>query len=505
MRAPTAALGLAAAFVLAISLVAALLMWQTYRDAIRTAEMRAESAAQTVAAHIRWIGEAAYQALRRVDDGLGSRPDIFLAGTIGDLDEAVSALPPQVSVWVYDAQGRSVLTSSETAAEVNIADRPYFQALKRGDEWRISTLLEDRASGRKVFTIGRRIERNGEFLGAATIVVPAELLWEFWATLHLGPNSSVGLVRTDGWLVAQHPVPESTTDLSGGVLFKEHLPKAPAGAYHSPRSPADGVRRVVGYYTVSGLPLVAVARLSLDSAMARFWSQVGSAAAVALPIALALVAISTWLVSLLRRDERQRAELRHSLEQNTLLLREVHHRVKNNLQTVASLVQMQPLPPDAKRSLAARISAMAAAHQHLYLTGEVGSLPLAGFVRTLVEELSRSHGRAIEVECKLEEIEVGSDQAVPLGLIVNEVVTNALKHGFPNGRPGKILVSLERPAPERALLQIRDTGIGLARDHPEGGLGSRLIQGLARQISGEYAYESNGGTVFTLSFPAGAG
>jgi two-component system, sensor histidine kinase PdtaS len=501
--APSAAIGLTAALLLAISVLSGLLMWQSYRDAMASAEMRAESAAQTVAAHIRWIGEAAFQALRRVDDILGARPDVFLTGTVGDLNEAVAALPEQVSVWVYDADGDSVLTNDARAADLNVSDRAYFQALKNGAEWQISPLLTDRTSGRKVFTIGRRIERDGQFLGAAVIIVPAFFLWEFWATLNLGRDSTVGLIRDDGWLVARHPVPEETADLSDHVLFTEQLPQGPAGSFRTQRSPADGVDRVVGYYVVPGLPLIAIAGISTDSVMDRFWAQVGSAAAVAAPITLALLAISLWVVSLLRRDERQRLELAAALEQNRLLLREVHHRVKNNLQTVASLIHMQPLPADAKQLLANRLDAMAAAHQHIYATDQFGSLAIADFIRTVVENLRRSHEDGIEVDCRLDDISLGSDRAVPLGLIVNEVVSNAFKHAFGDQRDGRIVVSLERTGPDSARLEIRDNGVGLDGEPLSPGMGARLIEGLSRQMDAQYKYRRDGGTVFTMTFPLG--
>jgi two-component system, sensor histidine kinase PdtaS len=501
--APTAALGLTAALLLAIAVLSGLLMWQSYRDAMASAEIRAESAAQTVAAHIRWIGEAAFQALRRVDDILGARPDVFLTGTVGDLNEAVAALPEQVSVWVYDADGDSVLTNDARAADLDVGDRPYFQALKNGAEWQISPLLTDRASGRKVFTIGRRIERDGEFLGAAVIIVPAHFLVEFWATLNLGPDSTVALIRDDGWLLARHPVPDETLDLSADVLFTDQLPQGPAGSYRSVRSPADGADRVVGYYVVPRLPLIAIAGISTDSVMDRFWAQVGSAAAVAAPITLALLAISLWVVSLLRRDERQRLELAQALEQNRLLLQEVHHRVKNNLQTVTSLIHMQPLPSEAKRDLASRIDAMAAAHQHIYATDQFGSLALADFIRTVIENLRRSHEDGIEVECRLDDLSLGSDRAVPLALIVNEVASNAFKHAFRDRRDGRIVITLERTGLDSARLEIRDNGVGLEGEPLSPGMGSRLIEGLSRQMGAEYKYHRDGGTVFTMAFPLG--
>jgi hypothetical protein len=113
MGTPVVAVGLTVILLVLPSAVSALLVWQGYREAIRSAELRAESAAQIVGAHVRWIGETAYQALRRVDEALGARPDLFLATTVGDLDTAVASLPAGVAVWVVDNDGDSVLTNDD--------------------------------------------------------------------------------------------------------------------------------------------------------------------------------------------------------------------------------------------------------------------------------------------------------------------------------------------------------------------------------------------------------
>src|SRR3546814_5671609 len=128
-----------------------------------------------------------------------------------------------------------------------------------------------------------RIERNGEFLGAAVIFVPAGLMADFWTTLDLGANSSVGLLRDDGWLIARHPVPDDTMNLADQPLFTDYLPNAPSGAYSSTASPADGVGRIVGYYRVPDLPVIAVAGLSSDAAMNRFWARLEFAGAIEVP------------------------------------------------------------------------------------------------------------------------------------------------------------------------------------------------------------------------------
>lgn len=499
--APRAALGLTALLLVAISAEAGLLVWSAYKDEMRSAELRAESSAHVVAAHMRWIGEAAFQALQRVDEALGSQLSGLGEREARGLGRTLTTLPGDIPVLLIDGNGNFVPTDGTAAATVNVADRTYFQTLRGGAEWHISSMLTGRASQQKVFVIGRRIQRGGRFLGAAAIVVPADLLAQFWSSLNLGPESAVGLIRDDGWLVARHPAPEQPINLSGHPLFTRHVHEAPSGTYRSDTSPADGVARIVGYRAVAGLPLIATAGISHQAVLARFWSRVGSGAFVAVPVALALLATTIGVALLLRRYERQRHDLGRALEQNRMLLLEVHHRVKNNLTTVLSLIQMHPLPPESRRELAARIRAMAVLHEQIYLSDQFGTLELAGYIRRLVDSLRQTVPGTVQITCRLADVEIDVDQALPLGLIINEVTTNALKHGYPDGRRGIVAITLERVGESRARVQIRDDGIGFDIDRQASGMGSRLIHGLCQQIRAECAFRSHDGTEFTVEFP----
>src|SRR3546814_16928601 len=122
-------------------------------------------------------------------------PDLFITGTPGVLGKAVEALPSEIAIWVFDSKGNALLTG---AAPAPVADEPYFQAVETGASWYVSALLPDNVTGQKAFAIAHRIQRDGKFLGAAVIFVPAGLMADFWITLDLGANSSVGLLRDDG-------------------------------------------------------------------------------------------------------------------------------------------------------------------------------------------------------------------------------------------------------------------------------------------------------------------
>ncbi len=200
---------------------------------------------------------------------------------------------------------------------------------------------------------------------------------------------------------------------------------------------------------------------------------------------------------------------RASLREKETLLKEIHHRVKNNLQVTSSLLRLQADGIEdeaAKRALRAgqgRIRSMALVHELLYRSKDLANVDLGEYVHDLTRQLIRSHGvdpSQIRVETKLVPIPLPIDIAVPCGLILNELVSNALKHAFPAGRPGTITIELRRTDGFDELA-VRDDGIGMpgAVDfRASATLGLRLIQTLSDQIGGHLSAQSNGGTVVRL-------
>ena len=500
-------IGLLSLLLVLLTLLATLYVWRGYREAVALGETRAVSAAQTAAAHVRWLMEANRQALARIDAGLVVDDARLTAAVPEQFAAILSTLPEDTDVWVVDALGQP-LVSSTGAQGVSVADRDYFRALREGQDWFVSKMVTGRASGRKLFVIGRRIERDGRFIGAAISVVPIEVVGRFWSSLELGPGSSVGLLRDDGWLVARHPEPEETMDLSGHPLFTRHLPAAASGFYHSEASPADGIARIVGYSRVEGLPLVALIGISREWALARFRERATAVAVVAVPLALVLVGVTGWVAVLLhrddearRRDEEMRARLTAALEHNRMLVREAYHRVKNNLQAVSAMLQLGPGSAEAKAEMSRRIAAMAALHEQLYLSDQFESVRLDEHIGGTVARLREAHPDGAEIHCDLEPMEVPADRALPLALIVSEVVSNSLKHAFAGGRQGSVRIALRREGAGRAVLSVADDGVGFSPGRARRGLGMRLVQAFAQQVGGEAAYRTDGGTRFTLDFP----
>jgi two-component sensor histidine kinase len=356
----------------------------------------------------------------------------------------------------------------------------------------VSSLVVSRSSGTKVFAIGRRLERSGQFVGIAIIVVPAEYMDTFREPLNLGPDSTVGLIRDDGMLISRSPVPDEATDMSGYVLFTEYLKQANAGTYLA-TSPTDGVHRLVAYQRVPGLPLVAIASVALSEAYAPFWRAVTILASLAIPGLLGLSAFTLWTI-------RSQNALADALTSNQLLFKEIHHRVNHNLQQVMALIGLASVPAPVREELARKIQAMVAVHEHMYRSDRYQTLDASGFVPALLDALQSSLGGNISISANIAPALLDREQGLPLALIIAEVVGNAAKHAFPQGRGGAISVQLGRAGAQQAMLRISDNGIGYDPAAQSKGTGSKLVSALCRQLKAEPRVIIQGGTIFELTF-----
>jgi two-component sensor histidine kinase len=206
--------------------------------------------------------------------------------------------------------------------------------------------------------------------------------------------------------------------------------------------------------------------------------------------------------------ERQRAEarLQAALDRQELLTREMSHRVKNSLATVAGLLSLQARGTESahvREALAdarSRVEAVAQVHDQLWRQPDLAAVELAGFLESLCEKLRESApGHAIT--CTAPAMPIPADLAIPLGLFVNELVTNAVKHAYP-GRHGPVRVEAVPDGASRVLLSVSDDGVGLPEGFDAGAarrsLGMRVIHGLSRQLGGELAVSSGAGARFAL-------
>jgi len=192
------------------------------------------------------------------------------------------------------------------------------------------------------------------------------------------------------------------------------------------------------------------------------------------------------------------------LEEKRVMLNEIHHRVKNNLQVVQSLLKMsvRSLPDGEARTVtmatAQRVFAMAMVHERLYQTKDLAGISAANYLRDLFAGVADSnvalHGQ-VKIELNCDEILLNLDHAIPFGLLVNELLSNSLKHAFPEGRKGSVLVTIQRTA-EAVKVVFKDDGEGLREGFDAAkctSMGLKLASSLARQLGGTLAFTSDRG------------
>ena len=205
--------------------------------------------------------------------------------------------------------------------------------------------------------------------------------------------------------------------------------------------------------------------------------------------------------------EKERLLVRISRERQWLL-KEIHHRVKNNLHTIFSLLESQAtyLKDDALNAIEMsqhRVYAMSLIHKKLYRRKDLGLVDVAGYLNEFVRYLFQSFGSPSNINIKLDvtALELQVSQAVPVGLIINEALTNTLKHAFPDHRPGIVQVNMQLYG-NRVKLTISDDGIGLPEGYQliENTLGMGLMNGLAGEMDGEITISSHQGTIITVWF-----
>ncbi|PZF77186.1 hypothetical protein DK847_07600 [Aestuariivirga litoralis] len=507
-RLPAAWAVLAVALALLFVLVSAvaLLAWNSYQDAVERSRVRALTATQVVSTHVEWLTAASLLLMDEANHLVGDDIATVLPHAREELELHLRHMPPGVSVSIADAQGRTVLSvgNGEGASGLSEAYGLTPADLTPQRPWYVSAMVKDPGNGERVFLLAQRLERRGSLAGVAIVRIPVEVMAAVWRSLDLGPGSTVGLLRDDGWQVARHPAVDAPANLAKYVLFTDYLKTASSGVYDAV-SPVDGEHRVVGYRKVPNAPLVVISSIARDVSMGRLRDQMEQLALFLLPVLLGLGALSVWVIRLLKRDERMRASLAAAVERNNLLMREIHHRTKNNLQSVASLLKLQPISEDAKSAMTARITAMSTLHEQAYRSDQYSEVNLHDYLLTLIDTIRRTSPDGITFETELDPAEVDRDLAQPLGLIVNEVVSNAVKHAFRAREGGTITVSLRMIAPDRAELAVTDDGEGFMPSGQETGMGSRLIRAFAQQLGNDYDYARGNGTRFAIRFPAKRG
>ncbi len=526
----------------------ALSSWVDYRQSFADAEAVAndlgavleEHAARSLDAGDIILGKLAFLVREQGLDALARSPRYWR-----HLRDLVADYPHIEAIWVLDADGMARLnTASFPVPPVAAAEREYFRAVADGaDRTHFGVPVRDEA-GNAFLTYSHRISNgDGALLGVAVALIPTAYFAQFYEMVAAGPQSALALARLDGTVVARHPPPRAgeTWRLAAPERLQAVLQAGAHGSYVVENG--DG-RRLVTYAIVPDRPLVVIASFPFAEILDGWYTRLRRNLLLAALALAALGGISFVALRALLREERalvganemlerrvaertaQLERMRRTLEERVAdrtralqealrtretLFRELHHRVKNNLQVVSSLLTMQSLrfaDPDlqaAFKETAERVQSMGIIHEMLYRRDEAEQVRLDEYLEVLASSLAGSYGagaRGISVKVAADPHTIPLDQAVPIALVVTEALSNAFKHAFPNGRAGTIEVSL-RHADGALRLSIVDDGVGMAAARA-GGIGVNLVQMLAAQLGADLRYEGRpeGGTLLEIAFPA---
>jgi two-component system, sensor histidine kinase PdtaS len=434
-----------------------------------------------------------------------------------DIRHMASALPQVEMTTIVNASGDSVfMTSMLPMPKVNLAEREFFQAHRAGADLVIGRTIRTQATGQLSFTVSKRVAGSGDrFAGVVAAVTPLSYFAGLYDSLNLGPDGTIGLVRDDGAVVAQHPWRDEylESSVASSDLFRIQLPKAASGSYRA-LSPVDGIERFASYRKLEGYPLVVVAAIGIDDAMAHWWTEALGIGGIAAFFLIILWGLTGFAMRAIRREEdaRQRcivaqSGLQQAIDDRDLLFAESHHRIKNNLQSVASLLGMMASRAEGRarhdlKRAADRLRPMSLVHEMLYRSGEIRRVDIPSYLEELCSKLAEGYDaadRGIALEVEAAPLSLDVKIATPLGLIVTELVSNALKHAFPEGRIGTVRVAMDTQR-----LTVRDDGVGIPSQSARGrGFGFHLADGLAEQIGAQMSVDCNEGCTVVVALPEG--
>ncbi|WP_068489438.1 sensor histidine kinase [Paramagnetospirillum marisnigri] len=477
--------------------------------------------AHLMEAHLRGAHSTAHALLLQVEDHFNERglPRPPTERHRHWLSDMVTAMPDGLAICILDERGAVLVASDGQGATLCKHERGDNTALARAKPGStvITGILDERLTPDHMLAFTRTLAMStGQVVGTAEILVSGLHFGELYRTVQAADlNNSYMIARSDGVVVTRYPLP------AGGLPrldpsrppFSETA-KAPAGWFRITSS-FDKVERLISYRRLADLDVVVSASMT-TSMVFRDWTirtqRNTSLFAGAMLLLLALAAVTNESLRhegrLLRDMEQKARELTEALEEKDVLFQEVHHRVKNNLQIISSLLTMQLLHVNdekARESLTDaldRIASMGLVHQTLYERNVAANVDLGVYFGRLAETLVGSHvgtKGSVTVQVEVEGC-LDLERAVPLGMLANEAMANALKHAFPEGRGGTVSITLGRDE-HQWHFTVRDDGIGMP-DRPNQGIGLSLIKALSRQLGGRSAISNDGGTVVIVTFPA---
>lgn len=463
--------------------------------------------------------------------------------------QVILRFPQFSNLSVVNDKG-DVVCSARSDAQESVADHPWFQRLRdSGAETVQSTVYPGKKENAWVMAIARRRQTSqGTFDGALVLDVPISSLIFSLDRTGLPAKSEIALVDASGrvfgsahWQALDSSMLDKVEKRRGGFFVVRtdkgverdiaFVPLSTGAIYamlSSPRPPPIALENVSAFANFA-LPLLAwflaliTAWLATDRLVLRWLDYLRRIASLYASGKLSVQPIrarqsapteitdlADTLEDMATKISDRTAHLQQAVEARDAAMKEIHHRVKNNLQIINSLLSLQsrkvsdPVAVSVLDNARGRISALSLIHRSLYENTDIGAVSVQNFFGDLVLHLNEALGAqdlGISIACDIDAGTVDADLAVPLALFTAEAVTNAIKHAFPDARAGRVLVSY-KIGPDETVLSVEDDGVG-AVGKPSAGLGSTLMAAFAKQAHGtlEDGPKADGGQAVRIRMP----
>jgi two-component sensor histidine kinase len=474
-------------------LLAGLLVWAL----LDRARLEAQSAVETVEEYaLRSLDIASFVAdeLSRELDRQGLQGALQEGPKLHQELNRLNAYLPAGSATILVGSDGTVIASSETPAPapVDLSDRQWYRAhVDEGLDEYIGPAIRSRVlNDVMIYTFTQAYRVGGQIEAIINMGIPTSSI------IGLSDQNAevqVALVQYEGFLVAAQPM---RSDLIGQIV---EVP-APQNVNGASMSPFFGVWATTAVRDLPEREIYALASVPLLSGalLPAVW--------VLAPAFILLIFVSIFATRMMGKIQSKGTALEKALDDNRVLFQEVHHRVKNNLQIIASMLRLQgDKPIEELRPLIdqtiQRIQAIAAVHEQVYSSDTPSLIALDEYLRRLIAQLSNSILLdGAELELDFAPISVALDYAVPVALLATEAISNAMKYGVKPGG-GKIRIVLRQEDGVNCL-EVLDDGDGIELDKIPAGLGTRIMQALAIQLKGSYTLEPRaaGGTRFAVTW-----
>ncbi len=430
-----------------------------------------------------------------------------IAGSLdlhGHLQALAADFPELRAIWLIDGSGQLRASSREfPVPRSDLSEYRWFEELRNGTG-NVAVGRGGEAFGEDdYFTIAfRRGGSGAAFDGAIALAISPRYFRAFYSSAY-PDDGLIALVHEDGSLLLRYPRdPSLPRRLAPDSEFFARTASSPTGLF-AQVSTIDGASRLYGYARIGEMPIYLGFALG-HAELLRLWRMRLHAYGIYfIPagVALLLLALHAWRSHRDLEDmvDTRTAALSDAIAEKNQLLKEVHHRVKNNMQIISSLIRMQERVQTSPEETIRRVQAMALVHDLIYSHDAFASVDLAAYSRRLIESMRGTISADIAFDFRLEPVTVALDRAMPFALILSEVVTNASRHAFPEGR-GVVAIALARSG-DTIELCVHDDGQGFNAEVDGRGFGMRLVKSLAVQLGAEIAFARENGTTFRMIFP----